>query len=244
MSQNFLPPVDPTKLPRNLGLDPYYHLVNWDLFKEGIITLPDAANGASLVRKIKEAPFWSLLEPKYLGLDPLPDVRPVETSHLYSDDGQIKELWLVVYNDDHSLPARHRHWGIRWAVNRRYPRTHDKYPQAARCLEVETDLQKTHLVNWGPLTTLHKFVTTSSIAVFSLGKYTRQQRVYLEAISWHLPIQYPPDGVFNCQNWCAALLGIAVACDMIKVEVVRDVLQQALQQIIPDPRRGPFSIPE
>jgi len=53
-------------------------------------------------------------------------------------------------------------------------------------------------------------VATTDLVILLVGTLTLAQRRELEVIAWNVDV-VQPDGEFNCQNWAAAVLGVAAA---------------------------------
>ncbi|THV07062.1 hypothetical protein K435DRAFT_848404 [Dendrothele bispora CBS 962.96] len=226
--------MQPALLPQ-LPIDPYYQLLQPDIVWRPLPPPFELKGLTPLFRNSMEA-FLSSLNPESLGTIWSPeeesDQRPIDNSVFFRDDDNDKHVYLVVHLDEQVKEPSHRHWGIRWVVDSCWRKT----PEAARCLEVITDLRGQRLVNWGPLTQVHRYHAMKSdkdTAVFSLGVFSRQQRDQLEAIAWHIPVLMPLDGEWNCQNWVASLLGVAVARGLISLDVVKDVMEKASEKEIP-----------
>ncbi|THV07065.1 hypothetical protein K435DRAFT_788838 [Dendrothele bispora CBS 962.96] len=176
----------------------------------------------------------SSLPPSSLGVIDDSEIRISDLDHIFYDDAPTQSVYLVVHTE-HGNP-RERHWAIRWLVyNSRTQQI------AARCLEVLANYNRTRLINWGPFTNASRLYP-SPIAVYDLGSFTASQRQELEKIGWNIPVP-APDGYYNCQNWVAAFLGVAVARGLIRQSVVVNALQWASQTVISNPSRGPFPRP-
>ncbi|GLB42021.1 hypothetical protein LshimejAT787_1100360 [Lyophyllum shimeji] len=136
-----------------------------------------------------------------------------------------KVLYLVTHIDT-PIP-RHRHWALQWRLERKrcFADTHP----AVRVLETTTSVnnyESPFLINPGPRTT--SATPEGNLAVFPVAKLTLEQRKELEQIAWNVGV-VRPDGEFNCQNWAAAVLAVAVARGMLKEVAVLEVLNEALK---------------
>lgn len=88
------------------------------------------------------------------------------------------------------------------------------------------NIQGSHLVNWGAFTASSKLLPGPVVA-FCLGTFTLDQRRMFEAIAWNVRVM-EPDGEWNCQNWVAAVLSVAVERGLISAAKVREVIGNAL----------------
>ncbi|KAK7036453.1 hypothetical protein VNI00_011650 [Paramarasmius palmivorus] len=232
-----------------MALDPYLHLLPTNEFYAGKVPLPipDDAPGAFSPRKypvMSAVHSWSLLDFRQLGVNlGQHDCEPRVTDNCYFYPVQeAHDVYLVVCIDAHLTDPRHRHWGIRWVLDHHTTlRGGGTMDRAARCLEVTSNLRSDHLINWGPHTQSSKYQTTDPITVFELGRFTKAQLLMMEAIAWHIPVQLPADGEYNCQNWVAAFFSVAVGYGLLKLETVNAVMLQALQREIPSKASSSFS---
>lgn len=180
-------------------------------------------------RRFSPYPNLSLLPLAALQLDRSVEdgeTRPVDMGTFYTDQDVDKTIYLVTLMT--GTTPRDRHWAIRWQVEHRI-----RYEPALRCLEIiENFLINPHsyLINFGPLTTLHNLSPYAEFAIFPLQTLSLAQRSELEKISWNVGVA-PPDGEFNCQNWVAAVLGVAVLRGLLDETTVRDVLENALEEL-------------
>jgi len=237
-------PVPPVPFPTRdqLLLDPYSHLIPVQEFLSGNVPLPvkDVATSSFIPKKfpvISSELCWSLLEFKQLGVALAEDdceARVTDNSSFYLEEDENQAVYLVVQIDTHIKEPRARHWGIRWVTNHVSP---NRDP-AARCLEIITDIDCRHLINWGPHTHPSQYRTSNQIATFKLGDFTKAERQMMEAIAWQIPVQLPPDGEYNCQNWAAAFFSIAVGYRLLELDDVNRIMGQALQIHIPSEHSG------
>jgi len=233
-------PSLPFPIRNELILDPYSHLLPIHDFFSGNIPLPikDDKPGAFKPKRypvMSSELSWSLLDFKKMGVALANndcEARVTDNCYFHPEKDVTQAAYLVVHIDPHIKHPRHRHWGIRWINNHTSP----KKAPAARCLEVASDINKRHLINWGPHTHPSRYSTSHQIAVFELGHFTKRERQMMEAIAWQIPVQLPPDGEYNCQNWIAAFFSIAVGYKLVKLEQVNTIMKQALQAVISSKR--------
>jgi len=173
------------------------------------------------------SPYLSLLPQEQMNLDlakQVKEYRPLDNYHLHNDIGD-KVLYLVT-NLETPVP-RHRHWALQWRLEpkRFFADTHP----AVRVLETTqstNDFESPFLINAGPRTT--SATRGEGLAVFPIARLTLEQRQELEQIAWNVGV-VRPDGEFNCQNWAAAVLAVAVARGMLEEGIVLRVLNEALK---------------
>jgi len=142
-------------------------------------------------------------------------------------------IYLVVDKVPPSLSARDRHWAIRWTV---YSRSTPSY-QSVRTIELRNDETPGgnvgYYINYGPYTSADRVKTPSGVLLFELGRLSLEQRRMLEAIAWNVGV-VEPNGDFNCQNWLAAVLLVAVTRGLFQEDRIRTVFQRALREPIAD----------
>ncbi|KAF5334054.1 hypothetical protein D9758_017519 [Tetrapyrgos nigripes] len=235
-----LPPLPALPDGEQFAVKPYYHLLPLDHFTAGSVPLPGIENGFTP----KDFPIgntvakcWSVLSFEQLGVDER-RIADVGSQHYPEPDSSL-DVSLYVYTDKKTFTTpRDRHWGIRWILEHTQGRKNPHiFTPAVRCLEVTSNIDSynngPHLVNWGPITSPSKFATKSNCAVLKLGKFTKAQRLMMEAIAWQIGVQRPPDGEYNCQNWCTALFALAIGYGLLTEEKVNSVMKTALLEEIP-----------
>jgi hypothetical protein len=238
---NLPPPLFPFPAASTFALDPYYYLLPLESFEKGLVPLPVLdSNPKAFTPKyfpIGEEKCWSLLSFQKLGVDG--ERRVTDLDHLYPEPDVPLTVSLYVYTKKETYPTpRDRHWAIRWDLQNTFAKQMpDEFPPAARCLELvsnfENRLTNPHLINWGPITSTSRYATSQEHAVFVLGSFTRAERRMMEAIAWQIGVQIPPDGQYNCQNWCTSFFALAISYGLLTVETVNGAMNTALQQNIP-----------
>jgi hypothetical protein len=175
------------------------------------------------------------------------EFQPVNNDHIFIDTDSPKSIYLTI---DHHIGARPpvephgRHMAIRWAVKHRREDTY-----AARSLELIVSVchldpakkLRPFLINWGPRTTVGGLNSGTGLSVFNLGVLTLFQRRSLEAIAWNVG-SIEPDGEFNCQNWVAGVLAVAVSKGLFGRATIEEALASAMSHELPSEHHRRISV--
>ncbi|KAG5647296.1 hypothetical protein DXG03_000833 [Asterophora parasitica] len=172
-------------------------------------------------RPFSSEPYLSHLPTEKLNIDKaIADgtVRPIDNAFSCPEKDIGKAIYLV------------------WTV---FSRSTPPY-QSARSIELKSGEVPNkvgyyigYLINYGPYTSVDRVTTPAGVLVFELGRLTLAERRTLEAIAWNVGV-VEPNGDFNCQNWLAALLSVAVARGLFAEDRVRVVIESALREDKPD----------
>lgn len=178
-------------------------------------------------------PYLSLLEPHLLNIEKAVNdgnIRPIDSGYMCPDADIEKEIYLIVQKSDGDIAPRDRHWAVRWTVFSRGSAP----TQSHRNIEIKsgegTGLageKSKYLINYGPWTSAEHVDSPLGMLAVPLGALTLEQRRILEAISWNVGVE-SPNGDFNCQNWLAAVLSVAVAKGIFAEDSVRTAINRAL----------------
>ncbi|KAG5650907.1 hypothetical protein H0H81_010581 [Sphagnurus paluster] len=173
------------------------------------------------------SPYLSLLPQEQMNIDLAKrddEYRPADNHHMHNDTGD-RMLYLATHLD--TPVPRHRHWALQWRLEPK--KIFASTNPALRVLETATstnNYEAPFLINIGPRTT--SATPSGRQAVFPITVLTLEQRQELEQIAWNVGV-VRPDGEFNCQNWAAAVLGVAIARGILEEDLVMRTLSEALK---------------
>lgn len=182
-------------------------------------------------------PYLSLLDPRFHNLDKAVNnnnLRPIDNGYMCPDSDIDKKIYLIVHKSGNNTAPRDRlgHWAVRWTVFKRG----NQPTQALRNIEILSGKSigptgEQYLINYGPWTSAERVTSHLGMLAIPIGTLTLAQRHVLEAVAWNVGIENP-NGDFNCQNWLAAVLSIAVAKGLFREDIICAAINKGLSDHI------------